>query len=167
MRSKTARYALVATLLVLTLVATLPASAGSSRNFRAHLAGRNEVPPVSTLGQGQAIVQISKDESSINFKLIAANIEDVTQAHIHCGPADDNGPVVAFLYGFGPTVSPDGVLSQGTLTASDVIPRPDSAGCPGGVADLGSLIAQIRAGNTYVNVHTLANPGGEIRGQLR
>lgn len=167
MRKKFRQLAIVTGLLVLALAVALPAAANSSRNFRAHLAGRNEVPAVNTRAQGQAIVQISQDESSIDFKLIAANIEDVTQAHIHCGAAGVNGPVVAFLYGFGPTVSPDGVLAQGTLTADDVISRPDSAACPGGVADFAGLVAKIRAGEAYVNVHTLDNPGGEIRGQLR
>jgi len=47
-----------------------------------------------------------------------------------------------------------------------VIPLADSANCPGGIADLQELLAQMRAGQTYVNVHTLANPGGEIRGQV-
>jgi len=167
MRKKFRQLAIVAALLVLALAVALPAAANSSLNFRAHLAGRNEVPAVNTRAQGQAIVQISRDESSIDFKLIAANIEDVTQAHIHCGAAGVNGPVVAFLYGFGPVVSPDGVLSQGTLTAADVIPRPDSDACPGGLADFADLVARIRAGDAYVNVHTLDNPGGEIRGQLR
>jgi hypothetical protein len=157
----------LAPLLILTLALASTAAAGSSRNFRAHLAGRNEVPPVETNGQGQAIFELSKDGGSLSFRLIAANIVDVTQAHIHCGAADFNGPVVVFLYGFGPTVSPDGVLSEGVITQSNVIARPDSPACPGGVADFDELIAKMRSGNAYANVHTVDFPGGEIRGQIR
>jgi hypothetical protein len=152
-------------ILILALAST---AAASQRNFRAHLAGRNEVPPVDTRAQGEATYRLSKDGSSLNFKLIVANIEDVTQAHIHCGSAGVNGPVVIFLFGFDPAgVSPDGVLSEGVITAANVIARPDSAVCPGGLADFDDLIAHMRAGNTYTNVHTIANPGGEIRGQNR
>jgi len=167
MKRTVKRLAILAALLVLALALAAPAAAGSQRNFRAHLAGRGEVPPVDTRAQGQAIVRISEDETSLAFKLIVANIQKVTQAHIHCGAAGENGPVVVFLYGFGPTVSPNGVLSEGVRTNADVIPRPDSAECPGGVANFAELVAKIRSGDAYVNVHTEANPGGEIRGQLR
>jgi len=166
MERKAGRIVILGTLLVLALLVAGPAAASSGRNFRAHLEGRNEVPAVSTRGQGQAIIQISDDETSLEFKLIAANIQDVTQAHIHCGAEDVAGPVVVFLYGFGPTVSPNGVLSQGVRTNANVIPRPDSPACPGGIANFAELVAKIRSGQAYVNVHTVNNPGGEIRGQL-
>jgi hypothetical protein len=48
-----------------------------------------------------------------------------------------------------------------------VIPRPDSPECPGGLANFEELIAKMRSGNTYANVHTIVNPGGEVRGQIR
>jgi len=143
------------------------AAVGSQRNFRAHLAGRDEVLPVDTRAQGQAIVRISEDETSLAFKLIVANIQEVTQAHIHCGAAGENGPVVVFLYGLADPTSPNGVLSEGTITNADVIARPDSPECPGGVANFADLVAKIRSGDAYVNVHTVDNPGGEVRGQLR
>jgi hypothetical protein len=104
----------------------------------------------------------------VGIGLIVANIEGVTQSHIHCGAEGVNGPVVAFL--FGPVLGgldANGVLAQGALTNANTIPRPDSAQCPGGVANFDELIAKIRSGEAYVNVHTLANPGGEIRGQIR
>jgi hypothetical protein len=133
--------------------------------MRTHLRGRDEVPPVVTHGQGQAKFKIAEDGSSIAFKLNVSNVQDVTQAHIHCGAEGVNGPVVVFLYGLGPTVSPHGVLSEGIITS--VIVRPDSPACPGGVATLADLIAKLESGNAYVNVHTVANPPGEIRGQVR
>lgn len=137
-------------------------------NFRAHLSGSEEVPAVETQGQGQAIFKLSKDGTELDYKLIVANIQDVTQAHIHCGSDDVNGPVVAFLFGFVPGgVDVNGILREGTITASDVIPRPDSPVCPGGIADFEELLDNLRSGEAYVNVHTVDNPGGEIRGQIR
>jgi hypothetical protein len=149
------------------LVGSVSVAGGSSdRNFRAHLAGRNEVPAVDTKATGQAIFQLSKDGDSLRYKLIVANISGVTQAHIHCGADDVNGPVVAFLFGLEPSgVDVNGILSQGTITDADVIPRPDSPQCPGGIANFDELVAKIRAGETYTNVHTVAFPPGEIRGQ--
>jgi hypothetical protein len=132
------------------------------------LSGGNEVPAVDTNAQGQAIFKLNNDETSLDFKLIATNILEVSQAHIHCGVPGVNGPVVAFLYGFTTPAEGErfvGVLSEGTITA--VIPRPDSAECPGGIANFADLIAKMRAGETYTNVHTVANAGGEVRGQNR
>jgi hypothetical protein len=121
---------------------------------------------VDTRAHGRAGLHISKDGDAIRYRLTVANINDVTQAHIHCGEEGVNGPVVAFLYGFGPTVTPHGVLSSGVITEADVIPRPDSAECPGGVANLDDLVEKLQDGGAYVNVHTVAFPGGEIRGQV-
>lgn len=157
---------------LLTLGASTIAASGHNRNFRAHLSGQEEVPSVDTRATGQAIFQLDKDGDELQFKLIAANINDVTQAHIHCGAAGVNGPVVLFLY---PDAPPpqlipgrfSGVLSQGTRTNADLLARPDSEVCPGGVANFDELIAKMRSGEAYVNVHTTANPGGEIRGQIR
>lgn len=131
---------------------------GSNFNFTASLKGRNEVPAVETNAAGNTIVKIAKDESSIYFKLIVANIENVRFAHFHMAPEGQNGPVVAFLYP-GPTLSnPNGILAEGVITAADVV------GPLAGNLDL--LIHRIRNGLIYVNVHTDANPGGELRGQL-
>jgi hypothetical protein len=161
------KFTLLTVLLLVALMAVVgSAMADSNRNFRSHLSGDQEVPAVDTKAQGQAIYKLNKAGDAIDYKLIVANIEGVTQAHIHCGAAGVNGPVVAFLFGPGPGVAVNGILAQGTLTAADVIPRPDSPECPGGVANFEELIAKMRSGDTYTNVHTIANPGGEVRGQI-
>jgi len=151
-----------------TLLGTVGVAFASGFNFRTHLEGSQEVPVVVTNAQGQAKFKIADDEQSIDFKLIVAHIDDVTQAHIHCGTAGVAGPITVFLYGFGPIVSPNGILSEGTITAADVRAVPDSAACPGGIAagDLNAVIEKIRTGGAYVNVHTVLHPPGEIRGQL-
>jgi hypothetical protein len=159
----------ILTLFVLLVIGGLTmAQPPAARNFITHLSGDEEVPPVDTLAQGQALFRLNKDDTELHYRLIIANIEGVTQAHIHCGAVGVNGPVVVFLFGFDPEgVTLNGILATGTITPDDVIPRPDSAECPDGVADLDELLAKMRSGDTYVNVHTLAFPGGEIRGQIR
>lgn len=152
---------------LLTATAAIAAEGDVQRNFTASLSGQNEVPANDSAGSGQALVHISKDGTTLRYKLGAFNLDGVTQAHIHCGPADQNGPVVLFLYGPNPDgASPNGLLSSGIATDANIIPRDSSDVCPGGVASLADLNAQIRAGNAYVNVHSFDFPPGEIRGQL-
>lgn len=149
-------------------MAVAPLFSGSggtdAKNLRTHLTGDEEVPPNDSRAQGQAIFQVNSDETEIRFKLIVANIENVAQAHIHLGPAGGTGGIVAWLY---PSAPPSqlipgrtqGVLGEGVLTDADVIGDLEGTGVAG-------LLAEIRGGNTYVNVHTLQYPPGEIRGQI-
>jgi hypothetical protein len=139
------------------------------RTFSAHLTGAQERPtPVNTDGSGQAIFKLSKDGTSLSYKVIVNNLENITQSHIHCGGAEDAGPVVAFLFGFvegGVTVN--GVLAEGVITEADIIARPDTEICLGGVANFQELIEKLESGSAYINVHTTAFPGGEIRGLIK
>ena len=124
---------------------------------------------VETDTEGEAKFQYIPARNELRYKVKFEDIEDVTQAHIHLGAPDENGPVVAFLLKFadsvtGPeedAVTPRGALvEQGTITADDVIALDGFDG------SLESLIAEMDAGNTYVNVHTVENPAGEVRGQI-
>jgi hypothetical protein len=158
-------------MLIVSLVALLAivgtaaiVGAHESRHFDARLSGDAEVPAVDTDARGRAIMNLNRSEDALSFRLLA-KIEDVTAAHIHCGPEGVNGPVAAFLYP-GPTVTPHGMLAKGSLTEADVIALPDSPACPGGISSFSDLIAKMRSGGAYVNVHTVTNPGGEIRGQV-
>ena len=137
-------------------------------NFTAHLTGAGENPDVETLATGQAVLMVDNEGGRASWRLLVSNIEDVTQSHIHCGSPSVNGPVVVFLFGLDAT--PDdhnGVLSSGTFTDANVIDRPDSAACPGGISNFDDLMEKIASGEAYVNVHTSAHQGGEIRGPLR
>jgi hypothetical protein len=150
--------AFVADALGLTIDACLDAN-GTPRVFRARLSGSQEVPPVDTNATGVAVFRLNDDGDALSYKLIVANIEDVLFSHIHFASAGMNGPIVAFLFDGGPTGPVNGVLAEGTITADDLIgPLEESS--------LQDLIDAIEAGNTYVNVHTAANPAGEIRGQI-
>jgi hypothetical protein len=183
------------------VVVTTAKNDGTPKNHRTHMSGDNEVftpvvpggpTPADSQAQGQAIFQLSPDGNSLDFKVIASNIENIAQAHIHCGVPGANGPIVVWLY---PNVTAtaalpggagrhDGVLSEGTVVSGATLNvRPTSLtmpppACPGGVQNFSDLLTQIRAGNTYVNVHTNDGqgdpntgpgdfPGGEIRGQIR
>lgn len=167
------RKTLFAAALVLLLSVSLSGAAAKpdhanprSNNFIAPLSGGNEVPPVETRATGVAKFNLSSDGNSLEYKLIAANIEDVLMAHIHIGGPNENGPVVVWLY---PEDGPppmliegrfNGVLATGTITSDDLVGQ--LAG-----QSIEALLDEIESGNTYVNVHTSANPGGEIRGQIR
>ena len=145
-------------------LSTTTAASGHAGALTAHLSGAEEVPPVDTQATGQAIFRLSADGSELHYRLIVANIVDVTQSHIHLAPAGANGAVVAFLYPPGPPAQllpgrTDGVLQTGTITAANLIG-------PLAGATLADLVDELRSGNAYVNVHTTANPAGHIRGQI-
>lgn len=128
--------------------------------FVARSDGSQEVPPEEVIGTGLARFQLL-GHSKLRFALFVADVANVTQAHIHLGNRGENGPVVAFLFGFvagGVTV--DGLLSEGTLTDDDVFERD---GFNGTVAE---LVKRIRQGGAYVNTHSVAIPAGEVRGQI-
>jgi hypothetical protein len=136
------------------------------------LRGSEEVPPRETRALGAALLVAARDDGSLGYVLAVARINNVVQAHIHVGARGTNGPVVAFLFG---PVPPGGgrarsILATGEITDADLVgPLVGMT-----VAD---LLAEIRSGNAYVNVHTNDGvdppntgpgdfPGGEIRGQI-
>jgi hypothetical protein len=169
-------YIMTALLVILSLTSLAAAPAAEGTNFGAHLSGDEEVPPegvvIETEAQGDVLFVLSRDGTKLHYKLRVADIENVVAAHIHVGQPGVNGPVVVLL--FGPAApgggSFDGVLARGTITEANL--SGPLAGQP-----FSALIAEIEAGNTYVNVHTNDGvdppntgpgdfPGGEIRGQL-
>jgi hypothetical protein len=150
--------ALLTTLLVLVMA---PGVLARPTTYTAHLTGAEEVPAVDTNAVGQTVLRLNSDGTALHFRLIVANIDDVTQAHIHLAPEGVNGPVVAFLFGFvAEGVTTNGVLATGTITDADLV------GPLAGMS-LADLVAELDSGGAYVNVHTLAHPDGEIRGQVR
>ena len=143
------------------------AAGKDQRNFTAHLTGSQEVPPATTNAVGQAKFQVSKDGQSVSFKLIVANLNDVRMAHIHIAPAGVNGPVAVWLYPAAPPMllipgTTNGILADGSFTKSNFV----AAGPLGGM-EISDLVEALKAGDAYVNVHTNAYPGGEIRGQIK
>lgn len=143
------------------LLGALSLTAVAGENWQTHCQARYEVHDVQSNGQCQALFKLNEDGDALEYKLFASNLEYVTQSHIHLAPAGINGGVVAFLFGFVPEgVTPNGLLSQGIITDADLV------GSLAGMT-IFDLIAEMDAGNAYVNVHTLANPAGEVRGQIK
>ncbi|MES2521873.1 MAG: CHRD domain-containing protein [Gemmatimonadota bacterium] len=144
--------------------ASASASARPSDHFHAAASSREEVPTNDSRARGNATFTLSEDGTTLTYKLITAGLENVTQAHIHIAPEGVNGPVVVFLFGFvAGGVTQNGVLAEGTITQAQLIARP-AIGFGGTMAE---LVARIRSGNAYVNLHTVRLPGGEIRGQVK
>ncbi|MGH6865387.1 MAG: CHRD domain-containing protein [Methyloceanibacter sp.] len=134
--------------------------------FKARLQGFNEVPAVSSTGRGEFTARIRGD--AVDWELSYKRLEGTvtTAAHIHLGQKDVNGGVSVFFCGgtTTPACTPTSGTFGGTFTAADVVGPEDQGIAAGEIAE---LIRAIRAGKTYVNVHTDKHPGGEIRGQVR
>ena len=106
-----------------------------------------------TSATGQGTVVISADGSTITYIVTYSGLSGtVNAAHIHTGAAGANGGVILPL-----TAGPSPM--SGTLTAANF-----SASGP--VTTFAQAVAAIKAGTTYFNLHTTANPGGEVRGQI-
>jgi hypothetical protein len=142
---------------------------GSALRFRSTLSGAQEVPGVASDTTGSFRINFNRDLSEAEFRLIVNDGTGITQAHLHCNRAGTNGPVIVFLFGLIPSgVDVDGKLSKGTLTNADFTFSTQTCvpltGRP--VNNIASLALMARDGLIYVNVHSVANPTGEIRGQL-
>jgi hypothetical protein len=142
------------------------------RNIRLRLTGYEEAPVViSTVGNGRFFAKIDTDTNQIEWELRYADLEGaVQQAHIHFGSPNVVGGISVFLctnLGNGPAgtqlcpASPARVT--GVAMAADVI-GPLAQGIEPGAFE--ELLAAIRAGRTYVNVHSAKWPAGEIRSQI-
>lgn len=132
-----------------------------SNRFFARLVGEEEVPPVQTNAHGETVLQLNEDHTRLQYRLTVNNLQRFTEAHIHLGARGENGPVVAFLFGPAvPSISVTKAVVTGVVTENDLVgPLEDQP--------FSELVRHMRAGNTYVNVHTERHPAGEIRGQIR
>ncbi len=120
---------------------------GGASLFDAALTGAQEVPPVTTNASGTAVFALSDDATELHYRVMVSDIPTITASHIHLGAAGVSGGVVFPLYTGSGTFDADNPIS-GMLSLTD------------------ANIFDLLAGNYYVNVHTTANPSGEIRGQI-
>ena len=147
--------------------------------IRVTLTGFQEVPSVSTAARGTLEVDIHRDGQGFDWELSYSGLQaPVQQAHIHFAQRGVNGAIVVWLCGTGapgtPLAGPAGTQTcpqSGTVTGTAVNASvgPGSATqqlTAGEATAIEEVIAAIRAGVAYGNVHTQASPGGEIRGQL-
>ena len=134
--------AIIATLALATSVVL--AGPAFAEKFKATLDGKSEVPPNTSAGKGTADIDYDAASKKISWKLTYSGLSGpATAAHFH-GPAEagKNGGVALAIPNA--TSSP----AEGSATLTD------------------AQAADLMAGKYYVNVHTAANPGGEIRGQV-
>jgi hypothetical protein len=124
--------------------------------FTAALSGTNEVPTVASAATGDAKVRFNADQSTISVDLTTTGLTNATASHIHFGAVGANGGVMFSLFA-GPGAFPSPLTK--TLTSADFT-------AVTGAATYAEAVNAIMSGNAYINVHTQANPNGEIRGQL-
>jgi len=137
------------------------------------LAGVNEVPAVSSPGTGRFKARIRESAGTIEYELTYGGLQaDAKQSHIHFGQRHTNGGISLFLcsnLGNGPAGTQACPLGAGPHTITGTLMSADVIGPAGqGIAagEFAEIIAAIRGGDAYVNVHSVTFPGGEIRGQL-
>jgi hypothetical protein len=163
MRTRTLAIVAFGTSVILTIGAAF-AMADSPKAVEADLTGFKEVPANSTTGNGSFDAEI--DAHAIHYRLQYDDLEggDVLYAHIHLGRTATNGGVVAFLCGGAnkPACPQTGTV-EGTIVADDVI---DLAAQGIEAGEFREVVRAIRRNATYVNVHTEAFPGGEVRGNV-
>jgi hypothetical protein len=143
----------------------------SGTQIRERLSGYEQVPTLSTPGTGTFEARISRFADRIDYRLSYRDLESaVTQAHIHLGARATNGGVSAFLCSNlagappgTPACPAQPATVTGTIEPSDVVGPAGQGIAPG---EFDELVAAIRAGATYVNVHTTGHPDGEIRAQI-
>lgn len=139
-----------------------------NRVYLTRLSGANEVPPVDTPASGRGVYRLREDGTVLRFLHVFRGLENVVGAHLHLGAPGENGPVVVSL--LNPPADDPFRRLRGEVTASDLTG-------PLAGRSLSALVAEIEAGNIYVNVHTNDGqdpagtgpgdfPSGEIRGQL-
>jgi CHRD domain-containing protein len=174
-----ARHAVVVGLLI-AATATGSAAVADSRGgsgqsstlLNVKLTGYEEDPlALSTTGAGRFRAQVDDKKQEITYRLSYAALEGpVLQAHIHFGGKAQSGGISAFLcsnLGNGPAGTPACPPAPGVV---DGVIRPAGVVGPAGqgiaAGEFAELVAAIRAGTAYANVHSEKYPGGEIRGQL-
>ena len=170
---------LLAGLALTSLLYPAPGVASDDDTIRARLTGYEEVPPVSTVASGKFVGRISGDEGNIHYVLSYSGLQGtVQQAHIHFAQKAVNGSIVIWLCQTATTPAPAAVATltpfcpqSGTVTGQIAAANVIAAATTSQqivAGELAEVIAAIRAGRAYVNVHsTPLTPGGEIRGQVQ
>jgi hypothetical protein len=145
-------------------IAPAPASAQQPTSFTltAQLSGANEppAPGINTGAFGNATVVVDLTAQTVAYTVTVFNLPSgVTASHIHVGAPGPAGPVVVNFTV--PTTASNDFTFSGTVPFSQFVLRPDQ-----GIRSSDDMVQAILGGNSYVNVHSQVNPGGEIRGQL-
>ena len=154
------------------LMLPVPAAYAIPITFFGNLSGANEVPAVASSGTGLATVVLDPTAQTLQVNATFSGLTSNTSAaHIHCcAPLGTNAGVATTVPAF--PGFPLGVTSGSyssvvfDLTQATIY-NPAFVTLEGGLTQAeAALIAGIQNGTTYLNIHTVINPGGEIRAQL-
>jgi len=157
------RKSLFLLLMILPIMISSSLAYAMGDRFSTHLTDENT--SVTTLAQGQALFTLSEDGQTMTYRVIVANIKNVTMAHIHVSDTPGgNGAPVVWIYPSSPPPAliagrTQGTLAKGSFTAADFVNHFTGL-------DMEDLLHAIHEGRAYLNVHTTDNPGGEIRGYM-
>ncbi len=145
-----------------------PASAPAAESFVAELLPDTlGVRPVESAARGRVELELIENGQALAYKITVQELEDAFMSHLHLGsPEDRYGSLVVWLFpadGKRREVIEgrfDGVLAQGIIRAADLT---------GALArfELAELLAAVRAGNIFADIHTRRNVPGELRGQVK
>jgi CHRD domain len=167
------RVIAVAGVIALLGVGSYAIAGSGTNNFNGDpMLGYAENPDVSTAASGSFDAKLSDGGDSLHYVLSYSGLEGtVLQAHVHFGKTAVNGGISFFLCGTATNPGPAGTPAcptpggtvEGDIEAADVI-GPLGQGIE--VGNLAEIVAAMRAGHAYANVHSTKWPGGEIRAQL-
>ncbi|MED5425952.1 MAG: CHRD domain-containing protein [Pseudomonadota bacterium] len=120
-----------------------PPAFNADMTYNVNLSGSQEVPAVTTMSMATAVVEIDEDLPAFSVSVDVSGLTDVTGVHVHDGGVGMNGPVAFPLTDAG----------NGTYVLAETNISP-------------SNLDALTSGEWYLNVHTTANPNGEVRGQI-
>jgi CHRD domain len=147
------RFLLV--VLALVVAASVPALAATTK-LRATMNGKSETPKSNSKATGTATFTIASNGKSIKYTVNAKRLTGGAQAiHVHFGKPGKAGPVILPI-----CLKPCSLPKSGTLTSKTFAKAP-------GVKNFAAAVKAMKAGSTYVNIHTKKHPAGELRGQIR
>ncbi len=121
---------------------SMPSWLGGEQGVHVDLGGSQEVPPVDVAGTGSGTIKVASD-GAVSGSVTTTGVAGVA-AHIHIGAIGKNGPVIIPL------------KKTGENTWS----------VPEGAKLSDAQMKAYKAGDLYVNVHTAAHKGGEVRAQI-
>ena len=167
------RYLSPALMMMATLTLSAPAAHAIPITFTTSLSGENEVPAVNTPGAGFATVFLDPTANTLQVNATFGGLTSpTTAAHIHCCQPLGTNAIVATTTptfpGFPLGVTAGGYISPVfdlTMTSSYNLAFINAHGGTAATAEE-ALIAGMLGGQSYLNIHTMDNPTGEIRGQL-
>ena len=123
-------------------------------------AGETPAPGLNTGAFGSATVIVDMTARTVTYSVTVFNLPSgVTASHIHAGAAGTAGPVVVNFAP--PTTASNDFSFNGVVLDTSFVLNPNA-----GIRSADDMFQAILGGNSYVNVHSTVNPGGEIRGQL-